>query len=141
MGKRYCLESKERFYERAGGEVARVAMIVEIELLTLIIIVVLMASGAIEMLRQIRDAIKENYQASLARAMSQTDFVVKAEKQKVIKPCVCGHAFVQHWTVMSEGGPGVNGGKCHHTDETARADCGCQLYKPKRGPWPGELKV
>lgn len=110
-------------------------------IVVLMVLVVLLGAGAIEYLRQIRDAIWENYQASLARAMTQTDLAVVPEKEKVVKACTCGHAVLQHWSLVSETGPAIQGGKCHHTDETGRSDCSCQLFKPKRGPWPGELKV
>ena len=114
---------------------------VEVELLILSVLVMVLGAGAIETLRQIRNAIYENYQASLARAMTTTDIAVTPEKEKVVKACICGHAVLQHWSVVGETGPAIQGGKCHHADETGRLDCGCQLYKPKRGLWPGEVKV
>jgi hypothetical protein len=114
---------------------------VPVELGILIVLVLLLGAGAIETLRQIRDAIQENYQASLTRAMTTTDIAVTPEKEKVVKACVCGHAVLQHWSVVGESGPAIQGGKCHHTDDTGKPDCGCQLFKPKRGPWPGEVKV
>jgi hypothetical protein len=109
---------------------------VEVELLVLCLLVVLLGAGAIEYLRQIRNAIHEDFESAVARSILQTEIKVTPEKPKVIRPCHCEHAYVQHWTVTSESGPGVPGGKCHHTDEAGRSDCACQLYKPKRGPWP-----
>lgn len=110
-------------------------------LLVLTVFVVLLAGGIMEYLRQIRDAIRENYEASLARAMSTTDLVVTPEKERVAKSCTCNHGLVQHWTVAGESGPAVQGGKCHHTDDTGKPDCACPAYRPKRGPWPGENKI
>ncbi len=106
-------------------------MTVEIELLILIVLVVVLASGAIEYLRQIRNAIQENYQASLARAMTQTDIVVKQEKEKIEKECTCGHPFASHCSGPSRALPGP----CQ------AINCNCERFRPKRGPWPGELKV
>ncbi|SRR6266404_5399323 len=107
-------------------------MTVEVELLILIVLVVVLASGAIEYLRQIRNAIQENYQASLARAMTTTDIAVTPTKEKVVKPCICGHAQSQHEWFREHPSPS---GRC------SLSDCECGAYKPKRGPWPGELKV
>ena len=100
---------------------------VEVELLILIVLMVVLASGAIELLRQIRNAIYENYQASLARAMTTTDIAVKVEKEKVVNACLCGHPKSSH----SEPAP-------HYC---MMASCACQDFKPKRGLWPGEVKV
>lgn len=113
----------------------------QILLLMIWLFIVIVGAGVIEMLKRIEKAIVENYQASLARAMTTMDVAVTNEKEKVVKPCVCGHPVLQHWSVVGEAGPFIQGGKCHHTDETGRPDCGCLLWKPKRGPWPGEVKV
>src|SRR6266436_2882243 len=114
--------------------------IIEIQLLLLTAIVVLIGSGAIETLRQIRNAIQENYQASLARAMTQTDIAVIPQKEKVIKACVCGHPYTMHWD-PGPPGQGENGGKCRSGVEKDGAiiyDCDCKQFRPKRGLWPGE---
>jgi hypothetical protein len=106
----------------------------ELEVLILIFIALLMGAGAIETLRQIRNAIHENYEASLVRAMTQTDITVKLpEKEKIVKPCVCGHAQAGHHARRFPEAPGF--------DHCEVPDCTCTVYRPKRGPWPGEVKV
>jgi hypothetical protein len=107
---------------------------VELELAVIWLTLLLLGAGAIETLRQIRDGIQENYQASLARAMTTTDIAVTTEKQKVIKACVCGHAEADHHPLVKLDELGSkSGGNCKI--------CECEVYRPKRGPWPGEVKV
>jgi len=98
-------------------------------------------AGVIEMLKRIEKAINQNYQASLARAMTTTDIAVKVEKESVRQPCICGHRKADHWKGTAETLAGAGAiteygqGPCH-----SPAGCVCQEYKPKRGPWPGEVK-
>jgi len=106
---------------------------VEVELLLLTVLVVVLGAGAIETLRQIRNAIYENYQASLARAMTTTDIAVTPEKEKVLKACKCGHAEADHYPMVTLGMGSKQGGNCKL--------CTCEVYRPKRGPWPGEVKI
>jgi len=118
--------------------------LVEIEIAVVAVLVVLLGAGIIEVLHQIRNAIQENYQASLARAMSTTDIAVVQEKEKIRKPCTCGHAQAVHFIITDSGvGPEDRGkGPCHALVETGIGEitCTCKEYKPKRGPWPGEVK-
>jgi len=114
---------------------------VEVELLVLIGFVLVTGAGTIEMLKRIEKAINQNYQASLARAMTTTDIAVKPEKEKVLKPCICGHPYTMHWDPAPPG-QGTNGGRCRYgADPEQSHSCECQQYRPKRGAWPGEVKV
>jgi len=105
----------------------------ELEVLVLVGLVLLVGAGVIEMLKRIEKAIVENYQASLARAMTTMDVAVTPEKEKVVNACKCGHALTDHNPRLPTGPGTVSGITCRL--------CDCSDYKPKRGPWPGELKV
>lgn len=91
-----------------------------------------LGAGVIEILKRIEKAINQNYKDSLARAMTTTDLAVKAATVvKVERPCICEHAKTDH-TRSSIGEP---------TGPCMQPNCDCQRYRPKRGPWPGEVKV
>jgi hypothetical protein len=117
---------------------------VPVELGILIVLVLLLGAGAIETLRQIRDAIQENYQASLARAMTTMDVAVTPEKEKVVQACRCGHPKSVHWVnpvKPDNEGTGPCHGSVYPNGKQPARPCDCEQFRPARGPWPGEVKV
>lgn len=93
--------------------------IIEIELAVLIILVVMLGSGVIGILIQIRDGLRLDFQTQLARAVLHSEIVVEADKKEKAKPdCECGHSA--------------------HQGECMVRNCYCQAYRPKNGPWPSD---
>lgn len=92
-------------------------------------LVLLIGAGVMEMLRRIEKVIREDFESAVARSILQTEIkVVQPAKPKVKKECQCSHAETDHHPFEQVMGGSHRGGNCKL--------CECQMYRPKRGPWP-----
>lgn len=108
--------------------------------------IILIGAGVLEMLRRIEKAIREDFEAALARAVTHTEIAVTPEKEKIAQACRCGHPKSEHWAKGTTfeallRGQGPCHGRVYPNGKQPTIPCDCEQFRPARGPWPGEVKV